>query len=483
MLKRAFFFIVVALLLLAGCGEPPDQSLSKNSCIEIIYPTDGAGLPSGETPVVVSLSESLIEPSVSVDSKPVRVPFRRDSVSGLGIFILNLTPGTHTISVSAMGQDRKRVPEAMKKAKTPEELEKALKMIPYQKFSIEITLKITSDKSAFKFYRTGFIGAVQRFPQLPVFRFIPPDSEGFVAWGKESILVRTSRGKSLLYWVLPGQDIKRAEEIFNTAPSHLKVTFDNKNTTFLSESSCSGKQDSYLVFEEKKLKSGYGFVYHILDERGKKKEISIPEKKAIERIFTKGLNPWGLQEEELKRYIALRPFENVPLQCSSGLITQEVYLHCFWIKCKPSQVPFHMVVNSDGSFEILKSRNPSPEDLHWKGTEIILPLEDKRWIALDLSDGSYRLSGSKRSYPMPFGEFLVRDASRQYYIQRESFGYVVKPTMAVFELERFLSGKRGLFSLYKLHPGRTSVLEVNLFRPSESGIDRLNLVYEIQANN
>jgi len=491
MWKRCLFFCFILILSISyGCSARKGISSSpKEPPLEILFPSDNVNLPSGNVVVLAAMSNLLQKPLLYVDGKTIDYKLQNTSVPGLHLFYVNLTPGKHTLEVVASGPDVKAYKEAISKGNDYREIEKSLKDVKWRQYKRSIRVTVLQEQQILKLLPVDYseyLSAKQPLGNAPVYRIIPPGSNLLVATGKESVLVRTKKGMSESYWVLPAMDENKAEDIFENRKPILNVVHDKNSFIEVPPPvACYGSKDVFVVLEYKKVEKNYAFVYHFLYEDGSAKTVTVGEREIINKIFDEGLNPWKLKKEDLLKdnRLGVMPSMAAPLICTDKAVTQEVYLDCIWVKCKPSTVAFHLLVSQDGSFRVLRSLN-SVTEIAWHGREVLLPVTATKWAMFDLKEGVYQLLDEDRQYRLPFKTALPAQLSSDYYFQ----GRTLKPITQPWDVQLALKeDDSSIYSLYEIFFGRRLLLKTTLMFvhrwQGESRFEEVPVWYEVSVSD
>ncbi len=435
-LVRAGFFVCLTLVfLLTSCSSKPGRSLSSNSPVRIIYPEQGSTISNDWLLLVVKTDGNIYDTEVLVDGRKPEDINRKD-ILRTTVFAFRVNHGKHRVEVVGYGKDIEKVKSLYKKYNgTPSDiykLEKALKGVPVRRYSEVVEIEV-KEPGPMK------LKPIDQGKYYEILNAAYEATAGLkpVATAKRTSLVRTKRGLTEMYWVVPKADKQKAEVVLESRP-HLEITYQGETSEPAIVQSCYGSnRDVYTLALDIARDNRLALYY--LDEHGEKTTLSVSWDDVIKKAFEERIVPgtWWKEEAFIMRWkdASVLPDPARAMLCSESTVVVPVSFHCVYVKCSPSVVPGYLVVYRDGTYEVYISDKNKIEGYSWRGSEVIVPVGQKAAV-LDLATATYRMLGQQKQYHLPLLVRLPGRLSRQFYFQRN----VLRPESDATMVSQQLNG-------------------------------------------
>ena len=454
MMKNQFktLFLLLPLIFLLSACPGSVSKVKTDEPVSIIYPQNGTTINNDWVVVVAKVSPDIYNARLLVDGKYPEGLTSRKRMDTY-IFSFPASTGEHTVEINATG---------------------GRKVSRHYKNSITINiqppgplrLKHISEPEYFSVVNASSMAGVD----LPT-----------VSFTKNTLLVRTQRGKSDLYWVVPKADRKKAEEVMDRKP-HLKLTSEKGARPPL-VCGFSGSKEGYAVVQDAP-RTG-SLVFHFIYSSGKRTSQTLKTEDIIRRAFEERLVPatWWKEETYIMRWknASVLPEPAIPMQCTPETLLVPLQFHCVYVKCSPSVVPGYLILEENGSYRLYISNNARFEGYGWRGSEVLIPVKNTV-VVLDLKNTTYRLYESKQLYRLPLIMRLPDRLSREFYFQ----GNTLKPISDSTTLSQNISeGDRSLYGMVEVtFSGHIALKQSLFFVDKTAGMATLKevpLYYEIQT--
>ena len=448
---KTLFLLLPLIFLLSACSGSVSK-VKTDEPLSIIYPQNGTNISNDRVVVVAKVSPDIYNARLLLDGKTPEGLTSRKRMDTY-IFSFPLTTGEHTVEINATGG--KEISRDYKNSIT-------INIQPPG----PLRLKPISEAEYFSVVNASSMAGVE----LPA-----------VSFTKNTLLVRTQRGKSELYWVVPREDRKKAEEVMEREP-HLKLTSEKGARPPL-VCGFSGTREGYSVVQDSP-RTG-SLVFHYLDSSGKEKTQTLKTEDILRRAFEERLVPatWWKEETYIMKWktASVLPEPAIPMQCSQGMLLVPLQFHCVYVKCSPSVVPGYLILEKNGSYHLYISNNARYEGYGWRGSEVLIPVKNTVAV-LDLKNATYRLYEGKKQYPLPLIMRLPDRLSREFYFQRNT----LKPVSDSTTLSQNISEEdHTLYGMIEVVFSDHIALKQSLFFVDKTAgmaaLKEVPLYYEIQT--
>ncbi|WP_029933113.1 hypothetical protein [Rhodothermus marinus] len=179
---------------------------------------------------------------------------------------------------------------------------------------------------------------------------------------------------------------------------------------------------------------------YFLDTTGKTEVLKIGYDEILNRLFAEGMVPpsWAKQEKPLKawRSLSVIPLPRAgwasemgrPVLCSDEVVIVPLWVNCIQIDCDPNNLPVYLILRRAGKQYALYRPEKAryDEEYGWMSPDLVVPLGDKV-ISIDLEEGSYKILGEAKTYPLPLLSSLREGQSARFggYVMEIREGAVV----------------------------------------------------------
>lgn len=401
-LRRSLVPIVATVALCA-----PEAPMARpRGPLQIIYPENGSTIAGHQVALLVKADPSFCDgykPRLIVDGKLRHPPAHHLDLFLPKFFFVDLPPGRHEITVAYHG---KRGGAACKETVAITTLRPGpLRFTPM-------------DADAYRQLRSS----------------AGPTIAGFspVAQTGKTALIRTRVDSRERFWVVPREDERKAVDVID-GPPHLLV-----DTGRSAARGCSASAERYLVTADLAQEKKLGIYF--LDATGKSDSLKIDYRAIQDRLFAEGRVPasWARLEKNLRAFggISILPLPRAgwasemgrPVLCSDEVAVVPLQVNCIWEGCTPSDLPVYLILHrASRKYELYRPKEAQyDEKFGWMSPDLVVPFEDKVF-RIDLEEGTYRIVGEEKTYPLPLLSSLRKGQSARFggYVMEIREGTVV----------------------------------------------------------